>query len=321
MADFDYYGALGVAAPETSSSDPAPAETGANDKSGVSVQDTAAPETEGTNAETAAETGGADREADAGEGDAEEKPRQSREEDARYAAARREAERQRDEAVRKAKAEADATIDEVIAGLKVRDPDTQQIITTKARYDEVIKRRAGSIVDGALKKVGLDRDALDAVISEHPVVKEAGAAVAEAQRAKLAAEQEKANAVAAEQLKTLAELNPSLRTLDDLAKMPDYDRFYDLVVRKGNSFIEAYWALHGPELLAARENGAARQQAINAVSKNHLTRTTQSASASDEAAVTPGDVDAFRALFPGMTADEIAGAKRRYLKSIRAGSH
>jgi len=65
-----------------------------------------------------------------------------------------------------------------------------------------------------------------------------------------------------EQLKKISELDPNIRELQDLAKMPSYPQFYELV-KKGNSLLDAF-KLANFETLSQGTAARARQAAINA---------------------------------------------------------
>ena len=250
---------------------------------------------------------------------------QSRGENAKFAAVRRKAEAERDAAIAKAReearAEAKKIIDDTIAGMKIKNPDTGLYISTKEEYDAVLQKQTNEKIDKSLKKAGLDADIINQVIANHPLVKnaqklteEAERARAAAQKAKIDAQSEKAMTIAKQQIEEISKYDPGIKTLEDLQHMPDYDKFYDLV-KKGNSLIGAFWALRGQQILAGRQDGAAKQAAINAVSKSHLVKSSTSGEGSPT--VTNADFERFRIMFPSMSKKEITQLANQYAKNTK----
>ena len=298
----EYYSALGVEPPKADAQE---AET--------DIQDTDTAESETPEA-VEPEEGGADNQP---EGDVAEPKKQSRKEDAKYAAARRAAEAERDAAIAKAKADAETeakrVIDQSIEALGQINPFTGQLIRTKAEYDVYITDSNKKKVNDALGNVGLNKDLIDGIIAEHPDVKAAREAKAAAEAAKLSAETEKASLIA-DELKQISALDPEIKTVDDLKKLPEYEKYYSLV-QKGESLTEAYWAVRGAKILEGQTAGAARQSAINTISKNHLNKS--DSMGEDGAEMTQADFDRYRILFPNMSKKDMAAAHARYLKNTR----
>ena len=81
-------------------------------------------------------------------------------------------------------------------------------------------------------------------------------------------------------------------------------------MKKGNSFLDAYYLSHREEI-AARQTQAARQQAQNLTrSKEHLTATGVRGDGS--AAVPAEDMAMFREFNPGATEAEIQACYNKY---------
>ena len=106
-----------------------------------------------------------------------------------------------------------------------------------------------------------------------------------------------------------------INTVEDLLSMPGAKAFYDLV-RKGNSFLDAYRLANFDRLTTARAE-AARQQALNnARGKDHLTGT--GTPQGTGAATVPPDVKAeYLAFNPDATDAEIQKHYNRYMEKQR----
>ena len=135
-----------------------------------------------------------------------------------------------------------------------------------------------------------------------PEVREAREAKLAAEKARQDAQEAQAKVQVDEQLKKISELDPNIRQLQDLAKMPNYPQFYELV-KKGNSLLDAF-KLANFETLSQGTAARARQAAINAAqSKQHLAQTQTRGKG---AVPVPSDVkELYRTMNPGVTDAEI----------------
>lgn len=138
----------------------------------------------------------------------------------------------------------------------------------------------------------------------------------EALRGELTAERERtqderARIVADEQVRQIAEMDGSIRSVDDLLAMPEYDAFYALV-KKGVSLVEAYKLTHYEALMEKTAAYSARQAARSMASRQHLTALAGGAGEGDYLSV-PAEVAAqFRLSKPGITDAEIRRKYRKY---------
>lgn len=240
---------------------------------------------------------------------------QSSEENAKYAAARRKAEAERDAAVAKAKADAQAeaqkAIDEVFAGMGLYDPYNKRPITTKAEYDAYKQKVDIEKKSKIAKASGMSEAEFDNFVSELPEVKAAREAQERANAQEKAAQAAQAQVKINEQLSEIAMFDPSVKTLEDLKKMDNYDAFYGLV-KRGCSLVEAYKLTNFDRLTAQTASGA-KQAALNSISaKSHLEKT----SGRGAGAVTvPADIaEQYRIFNPGATDAEIQRHYNKYLK-------
>ncbi|MGN1120726.1 MAG: hypothetical protein ACI4RV_00080 [Eubacteriales bacterium] len=212
-----------------------------------------------------------DRDADQGT-KREKGAKQSSSENARFAAARRKAEAERDAAVQEERRKAQEQLDTVIASLGLSDPFTGEAITTKEAYDAYKNKISGEQKQRLIKRSGMTEQQFNEFVSDLPEVREARRVKAEAEASKREADEARAKAKVDEQIREIGKLDSSVKSLEDLTKMENYEAFYDLV-KKGNTLLDAY-KIVTYEKRAERAASMAKQSAINAeVSKEHLTKT------------------------------------------------
>lgn len=229
---------------------------------------------------------------------------QTSEENSAYAAARRKAEAERDAAIAKVKAEAQKEIDAAYASTGIINPYTNKPITTKAEYDEYRERFAVEQKKAFKEKAGLSDAEFNQFISDLPEIRAA-------KEAQVKAEEARAKINIENQLKEISELDPSVKTLEDLAKLDTYPRFYELV-KRGNTFVDAY-KLANMDTLTQKAAAASRQAVINqSAGKQHLEATSQRGAG---AVTVPNEVkEAYRAFNPGATDAEIQKHYNSYMK-------
>ena len=286
-------------------------DAGGNEQEAAEPAQEETTQAQGAEAQEAAEPAGEETQEPApgqepGEGGKERRERQTPEQNAAFAAARRKAEAERDAAVEKARTdareEARRTIDEAFRNSGLVNPYTKQPITSKAEYDEYRQRYDAERKASLLKKSGMSDAEFSAFIDGLPEVQQAKAAQRAAEQARRAAMETQAKLRTEEELKEIGKLNPNIRELKDLTAMETYPRFLELV-RRGNTLLDAY-RLANLDALASGAAAATRQAAINAVqSKRHMDRTKERGTG---AMRVPEDVKAmYRALNPGATDAEI----------------
>lgn len=313
MEDINYGELFGIDETGAEVTDPAAPSEDTGTTQGEKEQDPAAPAGDHQE-ETEDGTGG---EAGAGEHTEEDEGRkvQSQEERAKFAAARRKAEKERDAAVEKAKqdaaAEAQRTIDEAFRNSGLTNPYTKQPITTKAEYDAYKARFDEERKALLLKKSGMSDEEFRAFVQGLPEVQAAKQAQEAAQAAARQAQEQQAKLKVDEQLKEIAAIDPSIQSLQDLAKMETYPKFYELV-KKGNTLTDAF-KLANYDAIAKNAAAASRQAALNAANgKQHLSQTTQRGAG---AITVPAEVaEEYRAFNPGITDEEIQKHYTKYTK-------
>ncbi len=286
-------------------------DAGGNEQEAAEPAQEETTQAQGAEAQEAAEPAGEETQEPApgqepGEGGKERRERQTTEQNAAFAAARRKAEAERDAAVEKARTdareEARRTIDEAFRNSGLVNPYTKQPITSKAEYDAYRQRYDAERKASLLKKSGMSDAEFSAFIDGLPEVQQAKAAQRAAEQARRAAMETQAKLRTEEELKEIGKLDPNIRELKDLTAMETYPRFLELV-RRGNTLLDAY-RLANLDALTSGAAAATRQAAINAVqSKQHMGQTKERGSG---ALRVPEDVRAmYRALNPGATDAEI----------------
>lgn len=286
-------------------------DAGGNEQEAAEPAQDETTQAQGAEAQEAAEPAGEETQEPApgqesAEGGKERRERQTPEQNAAFAAARRKAEAERDAAVEKARTdareEARRTIDEAFRNSGLVNPYTKQPITSKAEYDAYRQRYDAERKASLLKKSGMSDAEFSAFIDGLPEVQQAKAAQRAAEQARRAAMETQAKLRTEEELKEIGKLDPNIRELKDLTAMETYPRFLELV-RRGNTLLDAY-RLANLDALTSGAAAATRQAAINAVqSKQHMGQTKERGSG---ALRVPEDVRAmYRALNPGATDAEI----------------
>lgn len=286
-------------------------DAGGNEQEAAEPAQDETTQAQGAEAQEAAEPAGEETQEPApgqesAEGGKERRERQTPEQNAAFAAARRKAEAERDAAVEKARTdareEARRTIDEAFRNSGLVNPYTKQPITSKAEYDAYRQRYDAERKASLLKKSGMSDAEFSAFIDGLPEVQQAKAAQRAAEQARRAAMETQAKLRTEEELKEIGKLDPNIRELRDLTTMETYPRFLELV-RRGNTLLDAY-RLANLDALTSGAAAATRQAAINAVqSKRHMGQTKERGAG---ALRVPEDVRAmYRALNPGATDAEI----------------
>lgn len=312
MEDIDYGAVFGITETGEEATDTADPSTDAEDAQGEKEQEAAEPAVD-----TQTQTG--DGEAAEAEDDSQEEEEpdaeQTPEQRSEFAAARRKAEQERDAAVAQAKQEAQAeaqrVIDEAFKNSGLTNPYTKKPITTKAEYDEYRQRFETEKKARVLKKSGMTDEEFNEFVASLPEVRQAKEQQVAAEAATRQAQEAQAKLKVDEQLKEISAIDPTIKELKDIAKMPTYPRFYELV-KKGNSLSDAF-KLANLDKLTQTAAQASKQAAVNAAAgKGHMTRT---ATRGAGAVSVPQEVrEEYLAFNPGATDAEIAQHYNKYIK-------
>ena len=301
----------GDTAPETNEAERTHQEAPAEGAGGEQEQDPAAPAPGG--GDTDPESGGpGEQQEDDGEPAAEGagKKRPMTEEQRKEAAAqRRRAETQAaidkavEEAVKAEKDRSKAEMDAFFAAAALKNTITGKPITNMEEFNAWKQGFEAAKLQKDLKAGRLTPEALQKVIEQTPAMQQVQQMVQRQDEQQRQQAQEAAQVRVDQEIAEIHKLDPSINTVKDLLTMPKAKEFYALV-KKGNSFLDAF-RLANFETLAAKRADAARQQAMNnARSKDHLTATGSQRGAG-AAQVPPDEMAMFRLLNPGATDAEI----------------
>lgn len=180
-----------------------------------------------------------------------------------------------------------------------RNPRTGAPITTVEEYFAALDAQDQLRMESDMKQKGIDPEFLNQAIANNPAVKQAQEILeknrqAEAER-QLDAE-----------LKAINGLDSSVKTFEDLAKIPEFETF-DRMVRSGNYTMSDAYKIACFDRLVSNRNSAAKQAAINAVrSKDHLQKTQGGAFATNtEVDIPAGVVGMWRSMYPGLSDAEL----------------
>lgn len=230
---------------------------------------------------------------------------QSAEENAKYAAARRKAEQERDAAIAEAKQQAQRSLDEAIAAMGQTNPYTGKAVTTKQEWDAWKAQEAQEKTKEVAESAGMSQTEFDNFVNNLPSVRDYRQAAEEAR-------QQKQKMVLDEQITEIGKLDPSVKTVEDLMKRPEYPQIY-ANVRKGISIVDAY-KLANFDALTQNAAAASRQAAMNAAaSKDHMTPTQTRGSG---AVTVPADVkEMYRVYNPNATDAEIQAHYAKFHKN------
>ena len=195
-----------------------------------------------------------------------EPPKQTDEENARYAAIRRRAE---EDARNKYQSEMNALNQRVAAMCQgVTHPVTGQPITNVNDYMDALQIQQRQANEQELQEKGVDPQIIDRMIAQNPVVMQAQQVIE--QNKMVAAE----NALQRD-LAEITKFDPNIKGINDLAALPEFSEMLDRVSH-GMSLVDAYKIIN-----YGKSTDAARQQAINQMrGKEHLA--TQSGVEQDE---------------------------------------
>lgn len=273
--------------------------------SGAEDQEAAEPETEteteGAEEQEAAEPAGNGDETNASDdtdapGGPEENEKPKGRKDAMYAAARRRAE-----------AEADRKVDEMIKSFGWADPyHGNKPITTKAEFDAYREAYSEDQRKLVQQKSGLSEEEFTKMVDELPEVKQAKAAQEQAVQAQIQAR-------IAQELREISALDPDVHEMSDVLSGEDGAKVRDYISR-GYNLVDAYKIVHFDELSGRAAEGRREQADMNAAGKAHL-RATKSR-ATGMVSVPRETMEYYKIYFPDMSEADI---QRDYNKQLNSG--
>lgn len=212
-----------------------------------------------------------------------------------------------DKAVQDAvKAEQDrskAEMDAFFAAAALKNTLTGKPITNMEEFNEWKQAFDAAKLQRDLKAGKLTPEGLQKVIEQTPAMKQVQQI---AQKQEETAKQQSEAAAKARVDAEIAEihkLDPTINEVKDLLKMPTAKEFYALV-KKGNSFLDAFRLANYDRLTTAAAEAAKQQAMNNARSKDHL-KGMGPQRGQGSSPVPPDEMAMFRLLNPGATDAEI----------------
>ncbi len=163
-----------------------------------------------------------------------------------------------------------------------------------------------------LKAGKLTQEGLSQAIAANETVKRMAQGLAQADREKQQAQREAARQRMESELEQIKKLNPKVKTMDDVLKGENGRQFYDLV-KRGNSFLDAYKLAHYDALQKAAADAARQQALTNARGKEHL-KATDTPRGPGAVSVPPDELTLFRELMPGASDADIQAYYNQYKK-------
>lgn len=235
-----------------------------------------------------------------------EPPKQSDEENARYAAIRRRAE---EDARRRYDSEMSNLNQQISAMCQgITHPVTGQPITNVRDYVDALQIQQKQAQDKELQDKGIDPSMIDRMIERNPVVMQAQKVIEHSKMME-------AETALQNDLAEITKYDPSIKGIQDLSQLENFPEILDRVQR-GASLVDAYKMVNFDNFMQ-HTNEAARQKAINQMrGKNHLPSQSTGVAQTDEYVEVPAEIMArFKA--EGKTEKQV----RDLYKSIASKLH
>ena len=140
------------------------------------------------------------------------------------------------------------------------NPYSGKPILTERDYKEYQSAYSAEMRNQELSKAGLSKDLLDSIIEENPIVRAAQRVIEEQSMQR--GEQDLKAKVA-----EIGQLDPRIKTIDDLFKLPEAERFNELVVSRGYDLVDAFKLVQFEALTKSKEK-AAQNEAVRLMQLN-----------------------------------------------------
>lgn len=229
---------------------------------------------------------------------------QSREENSKYASARRKAEAERDAAIK----ENNQKWEERIKRMGIKNPYTKSTIESWDDYEKYEAQKAEKKRERLISKLDMTEEQYQEMVDEMPEVEEAKAKSAEAEKILEQERQRQWREMVEGEIRKISSLNPKIKSAEDLAKLDRYDQILQLIDR-GNEIYDAYRLAYFDELAMKAGN----QKAINLAGKAHMGRTQERGTGALR--VPENVMRNYRQLVPGATEEQIAAHYNRMMQS------
>lgn len=223
---------------------------------------------------------------------------QSAEDNAKFAEIRRKYEAEKKQILAELEAERAAKVERVNEVVQTAfrgaiNPYTDKPIETEEDYEEYQKMYR----EDALEKLGYSKDFIEKEIARNPIIKEAQKII-EAQKSyqsKLAFDA---------RLLEITKLNPEIKTIDDLQKIPEIEEFNEYVLQKHYDIVDAY-------KLVSHD---AKKKISTAEQKEHLIRTGGNGGGGLEIEIPSSEIAYYKDSFPKDTPAQLRARYNRVLK-------
>lgn len=180
------------------------------------------------------------------------------------------------------------------------NPYTGKPITTAAELEAYQTRYAEEQLKSQLEGAGLDKSVIDKLIAEHPAVKEAQRATAQAEAYRQQQEAMETENFTRDSLQRLNAKHPDcgVKSLADLGKTAEGRQALEYW-RRGVPLEQAYSAAFADSIATNRAKAAKQQAHNDAVNKSHLSQ--PKGRASNEKMMDAEELAAYKAFFPNMS--------------------
>ena len=178
------------------------------------------------------------------------------------------------------------------------NPETGKPIQSMEDYLDALEAQERVQARQQMQEKGVDPEVLSRLIANDPTIRQAQKVLEENTMREGERELN-------EQIRKLSEIDPSIKTFDDVCKMENFQTF-DALVRNNNlDFVSAY-RLANFEKLSQKEAAATKQAAINAAKgKSHMVPTAGLTVNDGLEEIPVADLPKWKAFFPDASAKEL----------------
>lgn len=196
------------------------------------------------------------------------------------------------------------------------NPFTKQPITTQKEFQAYQAERQRRDREQELKSAGIAPETIRGMVEQ-----EMAPFRQQMEAARMAAAQARAREVRAAaqksieaSLKNISALDPSIKSMEDIAAMPTAERFNELV-QKGIGMEDAFYLANRKEIEGRKVAAATAAARTNAASRSHL-NPVKPGSGKPPVEVPAAQAEMYREMMPDATDEEIRTAYARYLKDL-----
>ena len=184
------------------------------------------------------------------------------------------------------------------------NPATGKPVQTMEDYFAALDAQQQQRTEQQLRDSGIDPEVLNRAVQQSPVVQQAQQLMAKQQ-------EDAAQRALQEQLAAIGKLDPAVKSMADIVKMPEFAQF-DAYVRGGMPMDAAYKAACYDRLAQQRAD-ASKQAAINAAKgKQHLSPTVGGGEVQSD--IPAGELEKWQAWFPEKNAEQLNALYRKVHK-------